>query len=79
MARAAVLGRLTWQVATVQSARTETATARTLVLGVPEWPGHLPGQHVDLRLTAADGYSNDSDPPEEPDDRDLARWQHACR
>ena len=57
MARAAVLGRLTWQVATVTSARTETATARTLVLEVPDWPGHLPGQHVDVRLTAADGYS----------------------
>ena len=57
MARAAVLGRLTWQVATVASARTETATARTLVLDVPDWPGHLPGQHVDVRLTAADGYS----------------------
>ncbi|MGH8834009.1 MAG: ferredoxin reductase [Actinomycetes bacterium] len=57
MARAAILGRLTWQVATVESARTETATARTLVLDVPDWPGHLPGQHVDVRLTAADGYS----------------------
>jgi ferredoxin-NADP reductase len=57
MARTAVLGRLTWQVATVESARTETATARTLALDVPDWPGHLPGQHVDLRLTAADGYS----------------------
>jgi len=44
-------------VATVESARTETATARTLVLDVPEWPGHLAGQHVDVRLTAADGYS----------------------
>jgi len=57
MARTAVLGRLTWQVATVESARTETATARTIVLGVPGWPGHLAGQHVDVRLTAADGYS----------------------
>jgi ferredoxin-NADP reductase len=57
MARTAVLGRLTWQVATVESARTETATARTLALDVLDWPGHLPGQHVDLRLTAADGYS----------------------
>ncbi|HEX7188516.1 MAG TPA: ferredoxin reductase [Actinomycetes bacterium] len=37
--------------------RDETRTARTLVLDVPDWPGHLPGQHVDLRLTAADGYS----------------------
>jgi ferredoxin-NADP reductase len=36
--------------------RRETSTARTLVLQVPDWPGHLPGQHVDIRLTAADGY-----------------------
>jgi ferredoxin-NADP reductase len=35
----------------------ETATARTLRFRVPEWPGHLPGQHVDVRLTAADGYT----------------------
>jgi ferredoxin-NADP reductase len=38
-------------------ARDETPTARTLVLDVPGWPGHLPGQHVDVRLTAPDGYS----------------------
>jgi ferredoxin-NADP reductase len=37
--------------------RDETATARTLVFDVPGWPGHLAGQHVDVRLTAADGYS----------------------
>ncbi|MFI7599445.1 ferredoxin reductase [Actinoplanes sp. NPDC049681] len=43
--------------ATVVQARWETASARTLVLDVQDWPGHLPGQHVDLRLTAADGYS----------------------
>jgi ferredoxin-NADP reductase len=35
----------------------ETPTARTLVLAVPGWPGHLAGQHVDVRLTAADGYT----------------------
>jgi len=35
----------------------ETPTARTLVLDVPDWPGHLPGQHVDVRLTAPDGYT----------------------
>ena len=49
--------RLTWRAATVESARMESPTARTLVLRVPEWPGHLPGQHVDVRLTAPDGYS----------------------
>ena len=37
--------------------REETPTARTVVLDVPGWPGHLPGQHVDVRLTAEDGYS----------------------
>jgi ferredoxin-NADP reductase len=57
MARAAVLGRLTWRVGTVVAVRNETPTARTIVLDVPGWPGHLPGQHVDLRLTAPDGYS----------------------
>ena len=56
MARAAVPGRLTWRVATVTEIRQETATAKTLVLDVPDWPGHLPGQHVDVRLTAPDGY-----------------------
>jgi ferredoxin-NADP reductase len=35
----------------------ETSSARTLVFDVPDWPGHLPGQHVDVRLTAPDGYS----------------------
>ena len=57
MARAAVSRRLTWRVATVREVRAETATARTLALDVPDWPGHLPGQHVDVRLTAPDGYS----------------------
>ncbi|MEN3309749.1 MAG: hypothetical protein V7603_5951 [Micromonosporaceae bacterium] len=57
MARAAVLGRLTWRVATVASARDETPGARTLLLDVPGWPGHLAGQHVDVRLTAPDGYA----------------------
>ncbi|MGA3152723.1 MAG: ferredoxin reductase [Streptosporangiaceae bacterium] len=57
MARAAVLGRLSWRVATVAAVRDEAAGARTIVLDVPGWPGHAAGQHVDLRLTAADGYS----------------------
>jgi ferredoxin-NADP reductase len=56
VARAAVLGRLTWLVGTVTAVRDETATARTIVLDVPGWPGHAPGQHVDVRLTAQDGY-----------------------
>ena len=57
MARAAVPGRLNWLVATVAEVRTETATASTIVLDVPGWPGHLAGQHVTVRLTAADGYT----------------------
>jgi ferredoxin-NADP reductase len=57
MARAAVLGRLTWEVGTVTALRDETSTARTIALDLPDWRGHLAGQHVDVRLTAEDGYS----------------------
>jgi ferredoxin-NADP reductase len=62
VARAAVSGRLIsgprpWLVATIKASADETATARTLVVEVPGWPGHLPGQHADVRLTAEDGYS----------------------
>jgi ferredoxin-NADP reductase len=56
MARATLPGRLNWQVATVVDVRDETPRARTLVLDVPEWPGHRAGQHVDVRLVAEDGY-----------------------
>ncbi len=59
MARAAVLGRLSWRVGTVVALRDETPTARTIVLDVPGWAGHVAGQHVDLRLTAPDGYSTE--------------------
>ncbi|WP_053657834.1 ferredoxin reductase [Micromonospora sp. NRRL B-16802] len=45
-----------WQVGRLVERRVETRSAQTLVLEVPDWPGHLPGQHVDLRLTAPDGY-----------------------
>jgi ferredoxin-NADP reductase len=44
-------------VATVAAIQEETDTARTLLLDVPDWPGHLAGQHVDIRLTAEDGYT----------------------
>ncbi len=57
MARAAALGRLTWRAASVAAVREENAVSRTLVLRVPDWPGHDAGQHVDLRLTAPDGYT----------------------
>jgi len=46
-----------WRAGTVVAVRDETATARTITLEVPDWPGHLAGQHVDVRLTASDGYS----------------------
>jgi ferredoxin-NADP reductase len=41
----------------VVAVRAETDTTSTLVLEVPEWAGHRAGQHVDVRLTAPDGYS----------------------
>jgi ferredoxin-NADP reductase len=56
VARAAVRGRLTWQIATVDGVVDETARVRTLALDVPEWVGHRAGQHLDVRLTAEDGY-----------------------
>ena len=56
MAGAAVLGRLIWRVAEVVVVTAETARVKTVGFDVPEWPGHLPGQHVDVRLTADDGY-----------------------
>jgi ferredoxin-NADP reductase len=49
--------RLAWRRAELVARREETPSAVTLVLGIPGWPGHLPGQHVDVRLTADDGYS----------------------
>ncbi|HXG26025.1 MAG TPA: ferredoxin reductase [Candidatus Binatia bacterium] len=48
---------LDWQLATVAAVRAETPTVRTFTLSLPAWAGHRPGQHVDLRLTAEDGYS----------------------
>ena len=48
---------MTWRTAKVVGLHDETATARTLALVVHDWPGHVAGQHVDVRLTAADGYS----------------------
>jgi ferredoxin-NADP reductase len=57
MARTAVRGRLTWQVAGVDAIGEETARVRTIVLDVPAWRGHRAGQHLDVRLTAEDGYS----------------------
>jgi ferredoxin-NADP reductase len=56
VAGTALLGRLTWLPATVTHAVVETPRARTLRLDVPGWQGHRAGQHVDIRLTAEDGY-----------------------
>ena len=60
MAGAAVLGRLraplSWQLCDVAEIVDETPQVKSLVLDAPDWPGHLAGQHVDIRLTAEDGY-----------------------
>ena len=56
MARAAVLGRLSWQLATVSGLIDETRNVRSIELDPPAWRGHRAGQHVDVRLTAEDGY-----------------------
>jgi ferredoxin-NADP reductase len=48
--------RIAWRLATVIDVILETPRPRTLVLNVPDWPGHRAGQHVDVRLTAEDGY-----------------------
>jgi ferredoxin-NADP reductase len=46
-----------WRAGTVVALHDETATARTITLEVKDWPNHVAGQHVDVRLTASDGYS----------------------
>jgi len=46
-----------WRVGTVVALHDETATARTITLDVSDWPRHVAGQHLDVRLTASDGYS----------------------
>jgi ferredoxin-NADP reductase len=56
VAGTAVLGRLTWLVTTVEGAVDETSRVRTLLLDAEGWPGHRAGQHLDVRLTAEDGY-----------------------
>jgi ferredoxin-NADP reductase len=56
MARAAVRGRLNWTLGEVVELIDETPRVRSVVLDVPDWPGHRAGQHVDVRLTAEDGY-----------------------
>jgi ferredoxin-NADP reductase len=48
--------RLEWQLAEVREIVVETPRVKSLLLHVTSWQGHLPGQHVDIRLTAEDGY-----------------------
>jgi ferredoxin-NADP reductase len=62
--------RIVWRLATVIDVVRETPRTRTLVLDVPEWAGHRAGQHVDVRLTAEDGYQAErsysiASPPED--------------
>ena len=56
MAGTAVLGRLNWTPGEVVELIDETPRVRSIVLDVPTWTGHRAGQHVDVRLTAEDGY-----------------------
>src|SRR5947209_14136897 len=71
MAGTAVLGRLTWQLGRVVDSTVETPRVKSLTLELPSWGGHRAGQHVDLRLTADDGYQtvrsySIASPPEVP-------------
>jgi ferredoxin-NADP reductase len=56
VARAALPRRLSWEQADVVELVDETPHVRTIVLDPPDWQGHRAGQHVDVRLTAEDGY-----------------------
>ncbi len=74
MARAALPGRLTWQVGRVAELIEETPRTKSIVLDVPGWTGHRAGQHVDIRLTAEDGYQaqRSYSIASAPEDRQLA-------
>ena len=78
VARAALSGRqvigapspVRWRLGAVLEVIEETPHAKTIVLEVPDWPGHVAGQHVDIRLTAEDGYQTErsysiGSPPEQ--------------
>jgi ferredoxin-NADP reductase len=80
--------RLNWRLATVERRVPESTAAATLLLGVDGWPGHRAGQHVDVRLTADDGYQAErsyslASPPDDPlialtieriDDGEVSPW-----
>ena len=62
--------KIEWRLATVVDVTPETPRTRTVVFDVPDWPGHRAGQHVDVRLTAEDGYQTErsysiASPPED--------------
>jgi len=64
------LGRLSWQIGEVVATRPETVRTKSITLDLPGWMGHRAGQHVDVRLTAQDGYQAErsysiASPPEE--------------
>ncbi len=70
MERRTLLGRLSWQIGEVVATRPETVRAKSITLDLPGWMGHRAGQHVDVRLTAEDGYQAErsysiASPPEE--------------
>ena len=64
---------MNWQIGTVVELLAETDRTASLVLRVPNWPGHRAGQHVDVRLTAEDGYQaqRSYSIASAPDDRSL--------
>src|SRR5436190_11728097 len=70
MERRTLPGRLSWQLGEVVATQVETARTRSITLALPTWMGHRAGQHVDVRLTAEDGYQAErsysiASPPEE--------------
>jgi ferredoxin-NADP reductase len=70
MERRTLLGRLSWQIGKVVTIRPETPRTKSITLALPTWMGHRAGQHVDVRLTAEDGYQAErsysiASPPEE--------------
>src|SRR5947207_318886 len=70
MERRTLPGRLSWQLGEVVATLAETTRSRSITLALPTWMGHRAGQHVDVRLTAEDGYQAErsysiASPPEE--------------
>ncbi len=70
MERRTLPGRLSWQLGEVVATQGETTRAKSITLALPTWMGHRAGQHVDVRLTAEDGYQAErsysiASPPEE--------------